>query len=122
LLYPALKKLLIIDDDSDISDLLEMVGTDMQLNVIKSLVLPSVEYVAKLMPDLILLDHLVRGKFGGKFCLELKETQETKHIPVIIFSAVNDVARIAEKSCADAWLAKPFDLNDITDLITRFVG
>jgi twitching motility two-component system response regulator PilH len=50
----------------------------------------------KELPDLIILDILMPKMNGYEVLKELKSTQDTLHIPVIIMSAVNDEQSIKE--------------------------
>jgi len=73
--------------------------------------------VLELNPALILIDHLLDDGFGSDMCLEIKSGELTKHYPVIMFSANFKVEQIATNSCADAFLAKPFDLYKLLQLV-----
>ena len=64
------------------------------------------------MPDTILLDIKMPGMDGYKVCKSLKNNKSTKHIPVIMLSAIktesDDLVKGLETG-ADAYLAKPID-------------
>jgi signal transduction histidine kinase len=63
-------------------------------------------------PDTILLDIKMPGMDGYEICRRLKEDKDTKHIPVILISAILTSARDRIKGLdtgADAYLAKPVD-------------
>jgi two-component system, OmpR family, alkaline phosphatase synthesis response regulator PhoP len=47
----------------------------------------------------------------------LKSDENLKDIPVIYFSAHNDIAVMALSAGADAYLQKPFDIKDMEDII-----
>ena len=49
----------------------------------------------------------------------IKSHPEYKNIPVIYFSANNDVATLAQEAGADTYLAKPFDLDQLEDLLSN---
>jgi DNA-binding response OmpR family regulator len=115
------KKVLIIEDDRDTLDLLNYISEDLNLDVVASFWILPIADVEVLMPDLILTDHWINDKLGGEFCSEIKANPKTKHIPVVIVSAFENIAMIADKSCADAYLAKPFDLNELIVLIKKFI-
>jgi two-component system cell cycle response regulator DivK len=51
----------------------------------------------------------------------LKKNKKTRTIPVIMLSANNDAESIAKKSGADGFLSKPFDMQDLLDLLERFL-
>ena len=64
------------------------------------------------LPDTILLDIKMPRMDGYEVCNRLKEDEQTKHIPVIMLSAIKtetgDLVKGLE-SGADAYLAKPID-------------
>ncbi|MBC2696718.1 MAG: response regulator, partial [Desulfobacteraceae bacterium] len=63
-------------------------------------------------PDTILLDIKMPGMDGYKVCNRLKDDVTTKHIPVIMISAINTESEDLVKGLetgADAYLAKPID-------------
>ena len=64
------------------------------------------------LPDTILLDIKMPGTDGYEVCKNLKNNKSTKHIPVIMLSAIKtesvDLVKGLETG-ADAYLAKPID-------------
>jgi DNA-binding response OmpR family regulator len=107
----ARKRVLIVKDDPDframIRGYLEAAGYE------PSEAGDGTEGLAKaeaLRPDVILLDVRMPGITGFEVCQGLKATQETKRIPVIFLTAVDDFAlnRLAYQSGAVACLTKPF--------------
>jgi DNA-binding response OmpR family regulator len=116
------KKVLIIEDDRDTLDAIHYIAEDLNLEVINSASVLQVDEIKVISPNLILMDHWVGNKLGGDLCLSLKSDPFTKHIPVVILSAHNNIRQIAERSCADTFLAKPFDIDELTDIINSFVG
>ncbi len=105
-------KVLVVDDDLDILTLvkmtLDMNGFDVQVvarwekidNAIQSFV-----------PDLILLDVSLGGADGREICKRIKATKETKHIPVILFSANMEMEKSIDNCHAQAFISKPYELN-----------
>jgi CheY-like chemotaxis protein len=56
--------------------------------------------------------------FGGDRATEIiKNNEKTRHIPVIMYSADIRIETIAEKVHADAFIKKPFDIDEFIDLI-----
>ena len=62
-------------------------------------------------PDLVVLDNKLKDGFGHELCSEIKANDLTKHIPVILTSGYADLADLAQQCGADAYLAKPFDVD-----------
>ena len=112
------ENILIIDDEPDVIDLvkrkLERFGyvVDTATNGIDGL-----NIVHKHALDLIATDLTMPGMDGYSVCQELKKSQSTAHIPIIIFSANGNVEDICKEVGADDFLIKPFDSQQMTDKI-----
>ena len=65
------------------------------------------------LPDLILLDIMMPGMDGFEVCTRLKADPKTRHIPIVMVTALSDIAdRVRGLSCgADDFLTKP--INDV---------
>ena len=64
------------------------------------------------LPDLILLDIMMPGLDGYETCSLLKSNETTKHIPIIMVSALGHDSAERSKGLnagADSFLSKPFD-------------
>lgn len=73
-------------------------------------------------PDLILLDVLISGYDGRVICKELKSREETRHIPVIMFSAHPGAAATISDYGADDFISKPFDVNHLLQKVNTQLG
>ncbi|MGE8381357.1 MAG: hypothetical protein ACN6PN_23540 [Sphingobacterium sp.] len=51
----------------------------------------------------------------------LKADDRFKHIPVIYVSANNDIESLAARAGADDFLSKPFDLEDLEDIVNKHI-
>ncbi len=114
------KKILIVDDDESILDAVCMVledeGYEVEITMKGD---ETVETVHRVKPDVILLDVLMSGKDGREICKKLKSDPLTKAIPVIMISA-HPSAKEGAMSCgADMFLAKPFDTQELIDLVAE---
>ena len=70
-------------------------------------------------PDVILLDIMMPGMDGWQVLQKLKESESTRNIPVIIFTAreySNGRALAREKGAAD-FIAKPFEPVELSSII-----
>jgi CheY-like chemotaxis protein len=116
------KHILVVDDDPDIldflHDLLELEGYTVAVSA-------KVDYLEKLqngdLPDLILLDVFLSGRDGREIVKSLKNQEETRLIPVIMFSAHPSAEATARAAGADDFLAKPFDLDELLEKITHYL-
>ena len=106
-----LRKILLVDDDPDLCQVVQIILDNAGYKV---RVLDHFEpFDKKNEPDAILLDIALPGQDGGKICRQLKKDKETKHIPVILFSANPDTAKAALESGANDSIVKPFQINEL---------
>jgi two-component system phosphate regulon response regulator PhoB len=105
------KKILIIEDEPDIVELiaynLGIEGFDTEGLLDGGEALPT---VLSYQPDLIILDIMLPGMNGIEICKALKNTSKTKDIPIIMLSAKSeelDVILGLELGAVD-YITKPF--------------
>jgi CheY-like chemotaxis protein len=117
------KRILIIDDDADILLVLASVVEDAGYQVTaidRSDYLEQID--AGALPDLILLDMLLSGQDGRQIARRLKGQAATRRIPIVMLSAHPDAQREALEAGADAFLAKPFDVDALLATIAAYLG
>ncbi len=71
--------------------------------------------------DLVLLDVMMPGDDGWEVCRKIKADEETKHIPVVMFT-VRTGAESKEKSIecgAEDHINKPFESAALVDTVKR---
>ena len=112
------KKILLIDDEVDLVDLVKM-----RLEASDYYVEPlytsarAMEIAKRERPDLIILDIMMPDKNGFEVCRELKADRKTKDIPVILFTAKSHVKESVKKDYesvgADDYILKPFEPGDL---------
>jgi two-component system phosphate regulon response regulator PhoB len=119
----AKKTILVIEDDKDIRDTVTYALQEEDYKVISSEDSKILKSIDQFKPDLILLDNWLTDWMsdanGQQLSKELKSDPKTSHIPVIIVSAVSNIAEIAEAGLADGYLKKPFDLADLSAVIKK---
>lgn len=76
-------------------------------------------HVEKNRPDLFLLDLMLPDGNGLEVGMELKKSEETKDIPVIIMSAHADLQKMEG---ADEFISKPFNVDELLDCIRRHLS
>jgi two-component system alkaline phosphatase synthesis response regulator PhoP len=112
------KKVFIFDDNTDILELCTLILDDAGYETKTSATSNDiVKQVSAFMPDLIFMDNWLPDIGGVEATQTLKNDPQLKHIPVIYFSANNDVKALAEKAGADNYLAKPFDIHDFEEIV-----
>jgi DNA-binding response OmpR family regulator len=113
-----MKKVLIVDDNTDILWVVETILRRYGFDVMTTLRGEEVlDKTKKFSPQLILLDVFLSGVDGIEVCNTLKATPETKDIPVIMFSAHTNFNDIKKFCQADDFVAKPFDTNELVKKI-----
>ena len=118
------KRILIIEDDPDILDLLNIIFEDEGYEIFSFNRGTTVENIHLLSPDLILLDVRIVGfeKTGDQLCSELKSVAETQNMPIILLSAENNLSSIASKCGANNFLAKPFEIKVLLNAVKEFLA
>lgn len=77
--------------------------------------------IEKIKPDIILMDLWI-PQIGGENAIRLMhEKDSTKHIPVVLFSANDEIEKISEKINASAFLKKPFDIHSFRKTIETYI-
>lgn len=119
------KRVLAVDDDPDILDAIRLTLEDEGYLITTT---EKGEYAESLkdgnggLPDLIILDVLLSGKDGRMICRQLKSRPDTRHIPIIMISAHPGAEDSARAVGADAFLAKPWDINALIALVASFLS
>ena len=116
------KKILVVDDEPDILEFLQVILEEEGYAVLTS---NKGEFLEQLdlgdLPDLIIVDVLLSGKDGREIVKHLKRQEETKHIPVIMFSAHPSAEQTAREAGAEDFLAKPFEIDDLLAKIANYL-
>jgi DNA-binding response OmpR family regulator len=111
---------LVVDDDQLLLRLLEINLNKVGCQVLKALDGPTALRIASQeTPALILLDLMMPRMDGWEVMRQLKESVNTRDIPVIIVTGKVDAgtrSRILELG-ADDFVAKPFDVIELRKMI-----
>lgn len=115
------KKILVVDDDAEIVDLLvEVLSRDGRFDVKTA----TSGYEAgiqtqRFRPDCILLDYMLPDVNGNIVCHTIRKNPEFENIRIIIVSGVIKQEEIDQllKSGAQDFVKKPFDINDLINRI-----
>jgi DNA-binding NtrC family response regulator len=112
------KRILICDDDADILSIctyiLEEQGWEVHCRTHCNGIL---DVIREIQPQVILMDNWIPETGGIKATQSIKAVDEFRNIPVIYFSANNDIKSLAEQAGADTFLAKPFDIDELERVI-----
>ena len=116
-------KILIIDDDPDIRTvmnvLLKRQGYEVETAFSKE---DALSKLGGSQPSVILLDVLLSGTDGREFCREIKNTEETKTVPVIMVSAHPGAAENIGSYGADDFIPKPINSENLLEKIDKLIN
>jgi CheY-like chemotaxis protein len=121
-----MKKILIIEDEKILSDLLQKKLTNEEYAVLTAANgEEGIEQMKKNKPDLVLLDILMPKKSGFEVMEDMAKNTETKDIPVIIISNSGQPVELekAKKMGAKCCLVKAeFDPQEVIEKIKEQIG
>jgi CheY-like chemotaxis protein len=117
------KKVLVVDDEQSVRDFFQLMlpaeGFEVLLasNGAEALLMAQKE-----KPDLVLLDWMMPLMDGLTTLKMLKGNEITQHIPVVMLTAKQQPHDFMEASVegADAYIAKPFEAEDVLAMMKRF--
>lgn len=112
-------RIVVIDDDEDLLSLVDAILIDEGHEVMPYMDKNSIKGIIINRPDLVLLDHKLPDGLGSDFCREIKNNDLTKHVAVVLISGWPDLQQLAEECGADAYLKKPFDLNELLQVVNN---
>lgn len=118
------KTVLVVEDNEDFSHFLSQ-----ELDRIYNKVLTAKDGIEGAMmaeaenPDIIVSDVMMPRMNGTDMCRRIKENIETSHIPIILLTAWSTDEGRAEgyKAGADAYIAKPFDMEVLLARISNLL-
>ncbi len=116
------KRVLIFDDDEAI---LEVCTIVLETNGFETVtqnncedILVKVEACA---PDVILMDNKIPPLGGVRAARIIRSSPGHAWLPIVFFSANQDVARLAAEAGADQYIEKPFDLDTLIMVLHRAI-
>jgi DNA-binding NtrC family response regulator len=102
-------KILIIDDDSAVLEILTECFTDEGYEVKAIAHVDDIyELIDSFQPNVVLTDYILNGINGGEFCTQIKMAYQ--NLPVVILSAYPKVMLSLGTYNCDLFVAKPFDV------------
>ena len=105
------KCILIYDDDKEILMLCKMILLKQNYRVESRITCDNiVADIKKVNPDLILMDLWIPKCGGEKAVNDIHENPASKDIPVLLFSANDEIEKISKRSGANGYIKKPFDI------------
>jgi len=116
------RRVLIVDDDAAIRDLMLVALSDKDYEVIEAGDgAAALSLLSTTPPDVILLDMRMPLMDGWAFAQAYRQLPGP-HAPVIVVTAASDAAGRAAEINADSYLAKPFQLDDLYACVAQYAG
>ena len=110
------KKILIVDDEVINLDFFDVMLSKLGFKVEKAHDgEEALERVKKFLPDIILLDNVMPNMSGWELTKILKSESKYKDIPIVMFSALDDVKDKVEsfELGVDDYITKPFNFAEV---------
>ena len=117
-----MKKILVIDDDLAVLEVLEetLRYENFEVKTISETT-DIFNDIETYRPDVILMDYILSGINGGEWCHRIKTDPATHHIPVIMTTAYPKVLNSLGHYGFDAFIEKPFNLSDLIVLVKECI-
>ena len=113
------RHVLVVDDDPDlratVAEILDLEGCDVEEATNGA---EALAQIASSPPCVVLLDMRMPLMDGWGVARELRARGIA--VPIVVMTAAQDAGRWAREIDADAFLAKPFELDDLLTVISRF--
>lgn len=114
--------ILVVDDDETIATIIEsFLSEEGYPVVVAHNGKEAIEQTKEALPYVILLDMKMPVMDGWAFAAAYRE-QPGLHAPIVVMTAAHDSHQRANEVSADGVLPKPFDLDELLDLVCRYVS
>lgn len=119
--YSNNMNILVIEDNLEISDIINFVLEEEGYTVLTSPDGSILKDLTQIKPKLIIIDQRLNAELGSDLCIQLKANPATAAIPLLLLSALNNLEEIACQCGADAFIEKPFDLDHFSLVVKQLV-
>jgi len=120
-----LQKILVVDDERNIRNILDFsLGAEGYQVIAASDGNEALTLAQSEHPDLIILDVMMPQSDGFEVCRQLKKLTNTASIPVIMLTAKNskDDRQRGQEVNADAYITKPFSPIRLIEAVQSMLG
>ena len=116
-----MKKVLIVDDEPDIVDLVSMILDDEDVTLLTAYDgHEALEIVRQEHPDLVITDIMMPRLDGRELCMRVRSEPATSDTVVVLMSAMQN---LDPNGCdAAALIHKPFDIDEMEGTVDRLLG
>lgn len=116
-------KVLVVEDDKGIANLIAWVLQDAGYDVRTETALAGAyRAMYECQPQVVITDLVLPDGLGSDFINTLREKPDHQHVASVLISAHPQALAHAKAAKADAYLPKPFDLDDLNRVVGDLVG
>ncbi|MGB5156696.1 response regulator transcription factor [Desulfobacterium sp. N47] len=124
------KLILVVDDDPDLVESVAMKLESENFRVAKAYDgVEAMDQIKKERPALIILDVMMPRKTGYQLCDELKKSEETKGIVILLLTAVAEAVTSTsythwegKSTLADDYIPKPVDMEKLMEIVRDYLS
>lgn len=116
------KCIYVVEDNNSLREVIEFLLVEEQYEVKTCPTMKDFwQQMQNFLPDMVVLDVVLPDGSGIDICTQLKQSAKTHDIPVMMMSANNHLNKIKSKCDAEAYINKPFDINDFIKRVEKYV-
>ena len=116
---PAQKKLLILDDDPEILDLLGRILGKQYLLLTRTTTDTFEKDLTEFQPNAVMIDHFIGDKTSKDL---MSKTLQDNNIPVILHSAHEDIEKLSIETNVSAFIRKPSSIAEIREMVAKVLA
>jgi DNA-binding response OmpR family regulator len=114
--------ILVVEDNVDMADMYRVYLEPQHRVTLAQSARHARALLSSQRPDLVMLDLMLTDTTGEEFIRELCSHPELAESKVILLSGRNDVPKIAQQFGIYAWMRKPFNMEELLQLVERASG
>jgi CheY-like chemotaxis protein len=115
-----MKRVLVCDDDKDILYIVTFALTNIGFEVFTSTDCKNIiQKIRDIQPSVVIMDNVIPDDGGIATTQILKNHPESKHIPVIFFTANDNIRNLSEAAGADFYLGKPYEIERLQRIVLK---
>lgn len=113
-----MKKILIMDDSKELLELMDYIIDDLGIGIMLSAKPKTLSEIPNLSLDLIILDYYLGYLLSKELCAEIRSYEQETHVPIVIVSTSNNIFL---ECGADGSLSEPFEIEELENMIAKFL-
>ncbi len=113
-------KILLLDDNKDLLFIVQIILKGQGYETVQAGCIEEALQKIKIhKPSLILMDVFIKDEDGRELCSQLKKSNETSAIKIIMMSGIESDNTFLYTIGADDFMQKPFDYDDLLQRVQR---